>query len=209
MPMNLLEDMPQELVESADLEELMTAVHAIPEWQNRHAQVLDYIYRHRLLHLVRTSATGSATLEDVDAFYDHLVRVNHPRRHEALNALDRPYADRWQAYQDLLDTHIAALRSGAPERLLRRSHVKEILQLIQTGGATTQKDIQEELQLGEANTSRILKMMEAAELIVRHRVGRENRLVPGPSLQRLPKPPQEAQSTPRRGAAFLTLKRVA
>ena len=204
MSTNLLEDMPQELVESADLEELMATVLAIPQWQNRHAQVLDYIYRHRLLRLVRTSGTGCAPLEDVDAFYDHLARVNHPRRREVLNALDRPYADRWRAYLDLLDTHIGALRSRAPERLLQqRSHVADILQLIKIGCATTQKDIQEILGLKEANTSRILKMMEAAELIVRHRVGRENRLVPGPSLQRLEDRTQRPSQVPR-GIYFLS-----
>lgn len=197
MNTDLWQSAPQELAESANLDELLNAVWGIEQWQDWHGQMLDYIYRHRLLRLVRTRAS----LDEVRALYDHLARINHSRRRDALNALDRPYADRWQAYRDLLDTHIAALRSHAPERLLQRTHVAEILERIRDGRAATQQDIQEQLSLGEANASRILKLMEAAELVVRHRVGRENHLLPGPSVERIAPPKPKIP----RGSSYLTL----
>jgi SpoVK/Ycf46/Vps4 family AAA+-type ATPase len=105
----LAKGLRQGLVKLPDLEKLLKATQDY-KWQDPHVQLLDYIYHHRRLRLIRTSTTGSASLDDVDAFYDHLARINHLHHREALNKLNRAYADRWQTYQDLLDTpHMVAL----------------------------------------------------------------------------------------------------
>ncbi|MEZ5583079.1 MAG: MarR family transcriptional regulator [Candidatus Competibacteraceae bacterium] len=197
MAIDLINSIPPELAESADLDELLHAVRSIEQWQDRHAQVLDYIYCHRLLRLLRTRAP----LTEAIALYDHLAHVNHARRRAELNGLEqRRYAERWRAYQDLLDDQITVLSSDVPQQALQRTHALEIVALVKSGQATTQQAIQEQLGLKEANLSRILKLLEANELIVRRKKGRENHLLPGPALARVELPqettaPHETEST--------------
>jgi DNA-binding Lrp family transcriptional regulator len=86
---------------------------------------------------------------------------------------------RWSAYLDLVDSQLTMSRRRPPETLMRRTHVRDILERVLDGRARTQRDIQTQLHLKEANASRILKLMEQAQLIRRRKVGRENQIEVG------------------------------
>lgn len=77
----------------ADLDELLNAVRAIEHWQERQAEVLDYIYRFRLTRCIATRAP----LEELRALNEYLSCVAQPRRQAALDALVVPYYARWCA----------------------------------------------------------------------------------------------------------------
>ena len=197
---DIINSSPEVLAETASLDALLEAVRAIEKWDDRHGQVLDHIYRQRLIKLIRTGAP----VNDLRALNEHLTRAAHPRRLKQLNNLDRPYGARWTVYQDILESRIAALDSNAPKQLLKRAHVLEILNLLVDGSVRTQGDIKRELDLLPANLTRILNMMESNELIERKIAGREKQIVPGPNAGRFLPVRHE-----RRGASYLRLKDVA
>lgn len=176
MAIDLLTCIPGELAENADLDQLLAAVRAIESWQERQAQVLDYIYRFRLIRAIARRAPA----DQLRALNAHLARVAHPRRQAALDTLDAPYFARWNTYRQILEDRLAVLDSDIPQRLLARSRVAEILDLVAAKPeGVTQQTIKSRLSLGAANLTRILAMMEANELIERRKIGRENRLLPG------------------------------
>ena len=197
---DLINSSPEVLAETADLNALLETVKGIDRWEDRHGQVLDHIYRQRLIKLIRTGAP----VNNLRALNEHLARVAHPRRFKQLDSLDRPYGARWTGYQDILESRIAALESNAPKQLLKRAHVKEILNMLIDGSVRTQSDIKTKLKLQPANLTRILNMMESNELIKRKIVGRENRIVPGPNAGRFLPVRHE-----RRGASYLRLEKAA
>lgn len=175
MPIDLSRAVPETLAQAAKLGELLDVVRAIEVWRDREAEVLDYVYRERLIRLIREHAPA----EELRAFHEHLGRVAHPRRRDALDGLSKPYFARWSAYRDVLENRIAALTSEAPRQVLQRAHVQEILRLVATGAADSQKALGDILGLSKTNLTRVLQLMEANELIERRQVGREKRLVPG------------------------------
>lgn len=178
MNLDLLNDDPQRLAREASPDDLLAAVRAVEVWTDRHGQVLDHIYRNRIARQFRTGVTR----DEMAALLDHLQRVAHSRRAPALDALDRRYAERWRAYADLLETQIAVQEAGVPDALLTRAHVAVILAGVRDGTLRTQLDVQQYCGLKEANASRVLALLDAAELVLRQRHGRENRLVAGPRL---------------------------
>ena len=160
----------------------------------------------------RPGPTGAA-LDEMAALLDHLQRVAHPRRAQALDALDRRYAQRWLAYADLLETQLAVQEAGVPDGLLARAHVPVILAGVRDGSLQTQGDVQQHCGLKEANASRVLALLDAAELVLRQWHGREKRLMAGPRLPealqlledagRLPLATTPARTaTSRRGSSF-------
>lgn len=192
---DLINDIPEEISQTASLDDLLQAVRNIEKWQDLHAEVLDYIYRSRLVRLL----WRRAHIEELRAFAEHLAKIVHPRRAAAIEALGQPFAARWRAYQSILETRISGLQTGAPEKLANRAHVSKILELICLGQVQRQQDIENILGLRKANVTRILNMMEANELIVRTKIGVEKHLVPGPNAERV----QPARPTQHRGAYFL------
>lgn len=197
---DLINSLPEVLAETVALDALLETVKVIDRWEDRHGQVLDHIYRQRLIKLIRTGAP----VNDLRALNEHLARVAHPRRLKQLDSLDRAYGARWTAYQDIMESRIAALESNAPKQLLKRAHVLEILNMVVDGSVRTQGDIKRKLDLLPANLTRILNMMESNELIKRKIVGREKRIVPGPNAGRFLPVRHE-----RRGASYLRLEKAA
>lgn len=174
MKLDLIYSMPQQLADNASLDDLLETVSSIDTWQQRHAEVLDYIYLHRVIQLLRNDADEAA----LSALNKHLAQVAAPGRKTPLNTLGKHYHARWHAYRDMLESRLSSHNSEGPTLLMQREHVPEILQLV-IKGASEQKEIQEQLGLKKANLSRILKMMEAQELIRREKHGRTNFLLPG------------------------------
>ena len=209
MGIDLKYDTPAILADEADLQEIREAVTAIEAWEDRHGEVLDYIYARRLMLLIHRRAD----LDEVLAFYKHLRWVAHPLRREDLDGLDRPYFTRWQAYVDVLETVIARLRGQDPEGLMERPHVAEILELAVDEPGLAQDEVAERIGLKKANLSRIMALMEENDLLERRREGRRKRVYPGP---RAPKPEAAAIAEPKaeyqvapRGMSYLSDEKAA
>lgn len=173
---DLLYDDLNQLALHAEPAALLQAVEKIDAWSDRHGEVLDYIYRYRLTRLLVYRA-GTGELAELN---DHLARVAHDLRREALAKLTVDYHARWNGYRDILEHRLAALEDTRAGQIAGRYvHVAAILREVTTGGGLSQKQLQEKLDLGKANLSRILDLMEANELIHRRKVGRENQILPG------------------------------
>jgi DNA primase len=191
---DLIHCVPEKLAEEANLDQLLQTAKSIERWEERHAEVLDYIYRHQLIRLL----VRRSSVDDLSALNEHLARMRHPRRLEAMQDLERPYGERWAAYQDILESRLAALRSGAPQQVLKMAHVEQILDLLLSGRATKLAEIKEALGLKSANLTRVLNVMEANELIERRTEGREKLICPGPGIERVrPAPETDTPKTPR------------
>ena len=163
-----------DIQDSRDLDTLLQGLKGVPEWDEDLFNTLDYLYRHRLLRLL----CGQAGSDHLRVYRDHLSALL-----EILGSRDPKVSSRligrWPAYVDLVDSQLAVNRNRPFETLLRRTHVREILERVLDGRVRTQRDIQTQLQLKEANASRILKLMEQAQLIRRQKIGRENRIEVG------------------------------
>ena len=191
---DLLNDSPAAIAESARLEDLLKAVRSIAKWEERHAEVLDHTYRHRLVHLIRSKSAAEGELQEL---LDHLDRVTHQRRFAALENLGKRYGSRWLAYMDILDGRLALMRSPVSERWLNRKHVRDILNLVPERGEIPQSRIKEKLDLRPANLTRVLDIMEANELIERRQDGRENLVRLGPDGVELVRKQGENAAGPR------------
>jgi DNA-binding MarR family transcriptional regulator len=197
-----LENDPAEvLAEGSDFKSLLEAVEDVEKWGDRPAEVLDHVYRQRLIRFIRSEA-GEEKLQEM---IEHLDRVTRSDRLEALNHLEKAYGERWQAYMDLIDSQLAALSCDAPDMLLKRAHVKEILEMIASGRVDTRKEIQDRLHLRQPNLTRILNMMEANELIETQSVGREKRIRLGPMGRSRAISNAESDDPMPRGAKLLAI----
>ncbi len=170
---DLINCVPEALAESAALSDLMESIQEIDHVNDRQAEVLDYVYRHRLVRLLRAVKRGDDAVVELKALYEHLNSVTHPRRLERLNSLEKPYGARWIAYQDILEHRFAALMSEPSKWILKRAHVKRILSFFLSEKSIKQKEIRKRLKLKPANLTRILGMMAANELVNIHTIGRE------------------------------------
>jgi len=198
---DLIHCVPERLAEEASLDQLLQTAKSIEKWEERHAEVLDYIYRQRLIRLL----TRRSSTDDLSALNEHLERMLHPRRLEAMQHLGRPYGERWAAYKDILESRLASLRSRAPQQVLKMAHVEQILDLLLSGRATKQSEIQKILDLKKANLTRVLNVMEANELIERRTEGREKFILPGPGIERA-RPAQEMDTPKARRWAYCLSK---
>lgn len=172
---------PEKLVEEAGLDQLFQTARSIEKWEERHAEVLDYIYQHRLIKLL----TGRSSVDDLSALNQHLELMTHPRLLKKMAHLRMNYGDRWAAYNDVIESRLGFLRSGAPRQVLDMAHVKDILDLVCSSRSIRQAEIQNKLNLKRPNLTRILNVMEVNELIERHAEGKEKIISPGPTLERI------------------------
>ncbi|MCP4118449.1 MAG: hypothetical protein GY737_24240 [Desulfobacteraceae bacterium] len=203
---DLIHCIPESLAESVSIDDLTETVIKIDAFEERQAQVLDYIYRQRLIRLVCTAKRGQSTVKDLRTFAEHMDKVTLPVRIKKLDHLDKPYGARWTAYLEILESRLAALESDAPYHLMNRKNVKEILELILEKGTVSRKQIKETLNLKPANLTRILNMMETSELIESYTVGREKIYSAGANSSVCnPKIPSINSET-KRGASYLRLK---
>ena len=172
---DLDDSIPEELAETAALDDLLETALKTDQWNDRMVQVLDYIYRQRLDRALRFGRT-----DDIQALLEHLDRMTHPRVTDRLDRLETPCKGRWAGYMDILEDRLTALASPVPEQLMSRSHVAEIVEMIGGGDRVYQSDIRKARGLRPANLTRILNLMEANELIIRRAEGRRKRIELGP-----------------------------
>lgn len=170
---DLIYGVPEKLAETATVNDLTETVLSMESWNDRQAEVLDYVYRQILIRLITTAKRGEGTAAELRAFTEHLDRATHPARLKKLENLSKPYGPRWTAYLDLLGSRLASLESDVPDRVMSLKNVREILSFILEHGTVERKKIQQKLGLKPANLTRILNTMESSDLIVSKTVGRE------------------------------------
>ncbi|MGH9892379.1 MAG: hypothetical protein ACREA0_10420, partial [bacterium] len=87
MSIDLVNSVPEDLADRASLADLLDAVKSVETWTERHAEVLDYLYRRRLA----ASLSRRSTLEDLRELDRHLAQVTNPIRRIHLDGLGKPY----------------------------------------------------------------------------------------------------------------------
>lgn len=173
--LDLINCIPEKMAEAASLDQLLHAASSIEIWEERHAEALDNIYRLKIIRLL----TRRAPVDDLIFFSEHLENMLHPSGREALRHLERHYFERWSAYKDILESRLASMRNLGPGKVLKMTHVSQILDLVLSGRVTRQAEIQKILGLKKANLTRVLNIMEANGLIERRAEGREKLIGPG------------------------------
>ncbi len=68
---DLINCTPEALAETTPLSDLMESIRKIDQWDDRHAEVLDYIYKHRLVRLIRTVKRGEGAAVELEELYEH------------------------------------------------------------------------------------------------------------------------------------------
>lgn len=93
-----------------ELNKLLASIRSIKKWSTRHAEVLDHIYRYRMVRCF----TGCPTAENLRELWEHLRRVSVIAQTEAANDIDKKWSVRWRGYADIIDTHFAMIRTSQP-----------------------------------------------------------------------------------------------
>ena len=209
---DLIDCDPDELFRTAKLDDLAETLETLEYWTDRQAQVVDFIYQHRMVQMIQEKASE----EKLEQLMDHIDQVLHPSRRKNLDQLKRPYADYFQVYFEILANQLEVRQSKVPEIILERKHVTSIfLEVLETGRIPRQQILQQ-LQIQENNLTRILKLMEENDLIHLQQEGREKWIVLGDNAERVAKAkgfrfPQientetgnDANQSARRGIIFL------
>ena len=161
MRLDLTNVIPEELAETANLEDLWETAKDIT-WTEYLAEVFDYVYRRRVGRCYETMATP----EEVSELVRHLNRVTHPSILEKMKDLEKNYGQRWEAYKDLLGLRYNCLTLPVSEEVLSKyDHLPEILSVVSRGFEIPIKDIQRELKLKSAHSKRLLELMASNKLI--------------------------------------------
>ena len=174
---------PAQLSSVTSTAEILAAVRqfgADDGWSPRALQTLDHL-------LVVWTANTAARPDDVEGIAELQQLIDYVR-HRSANRQHLPLASqsRWEALHDVLESRRHAIDGRQPDRILKRAHVRAILDLIGTG--TTQRELTAGLQgrdidISPGRLSQLLSLMEAHGLIDRRREGRENRLSLTPAGQ--------------------------
>lgn len=159
------------------------------DWSPRALQTLDKL-------LIVWTANTAARPDDVEGIAELQQLIDYVR-HRSANRQHLPLASqsRWEALHDVLESRRHAIDGRQPDRILKRAHVRAILDLIGTG--TTQRELTAGLQgrdinISSGRLSQLLSLMEAHGLIDRRREGRENRLSLTPAGQQAAPAPAPA-----------------
>lgn len=90
------------------------------------------------------------------------------------DGLDEPWFARMEALAHLLHDRVGLIEARPVEDVLRRQHVRAVLEALGAAGRNTltRAEIKGALGLEEANLSRVLTLMVDAGLIERHRLGK-------------------------------------
>ncbi|MBL8446945.1 MAG: MarR family transcriptional regulator [Zoogloeaceae bacterium] len=198
---DLRSDEPAHLATFASAQELVQASRALEAWDDTTAGNADLI----LVVLATRACARKGDREEIGAVQRAITNLTSQAR--AAATLPPEYRARWLGFADILEARRLQLAAAAPDALLSRRHVPEILQLaIETHGGLKQSEISERLgaKVSPGRISQLLTLMESHGLIERTRTGRDN-LVKAPESARnvAPQPPKS------RGAQFLSLQQAA
>ena len=167
---DLTRDPVEYLIRHAGWDDVLTALRDIEQWTDDIARKLDVYFLHHTIRLLRVSTIHETLLD----FAEHLARAAHPRRSETLNGLDKCYADRWLAWRDLVDARAEAMSAPVENAVKNRTHLMTVLKLLaDNGDSMPQSEIGKALHINSPNLTRVMNMLEGAEMIERSKEGRE------------------------------------
>lgn len=190
MPIDLERGDPHQLVDSP-LDELREALPPEGAWSERKSESLDYAIAHRVLRALRCDAEHPELLALLEVIHD-----------AAAIARDEPgmseWSLRWRGIARVVDARIGTLSNQRWQPLLKYQHVVPIVETVRAHEGITQQALLNMLPEVKSapNLTRVLNMMEANELIVRRKQGRENSLY----LGRNAPPPKQPPQTPKHPA---------
>lgn len=157
---------PEYWAKEAPLEDLEQVVRALPTFDERAAEILDFVYLERCMAAV--ARTSDESRKAALLLADHLERVAHDSVRIELDRLERPYFARWRLLSEIMRR--TSTRLEVPHQLLERRHVRDILRhLHHAGGNAAQSELT--MIRNEGQRSVTLKLMEKWELIERHANG--------------------------------------
>jgi DNA-binding MarR family transcriptional regulator len=200
-PIDLLHGEPGALVDLDDLSQLFESICAIDPWTERHAEVLDYVFSCRVARALDRRA-GSDELREL---HEHIRRAAALVRSE--DHLEEAWAARWRGYAAILDARIGAIATQDSGAVLSRAHVQKVLDLLRKAGPAglAQAELLDKLDVGKANLTRVLGLMEDHDLIERRKVGRDKQVFLGPSAPPpKPAPAEPSESKANRGLSLLS-----
>lgn len=145
------------------LKSLPRAIKNVDAWSNEVDKRIDAISRASVRQLSRSS-------RDLD-----LVRsvVRTLRLASTLLSERSPgLMVRIETYADLAEDYLAESRDFPVQKILKKKHVSNILDLLVAQGSVRRKELMDEIGIEEANTTRLLNAMESAGLVERQIAGR-------------------------------------
>lgn len=171
----------ERLQEQVSWEVLSSAVRRLDRWDESLAAKLDDFYRVRMVRALRSRESE----EELAAFSGHLALAAHDLRKEQLNALPRPYFDRWRAWSDLLATrHRMVSTPGWLKAILANRRKARIVYQVTRAGRISQDSLRQCFQdeFSAPYLTRLLNELEANLLIERVRSpgdARQKDILPG------------------------------
>ena len=109
MIIDILHVEPGDLIDLEDLSQLFEAIRVIDPWTDRHAEVLDYVYRGR----VAKALDHRASSEELSELYSHIRQVAALVRTET--QLEEAWSPRWRGYAAVLDARLGAISTTPSE----------------------------------------------------------------------------------------------
>ncbi len=137
-----------------------------------HCDVLDQIY---ILRVDGALWRRTPSLELLD-LSRHLSEFSRPTLRLRIDGVDTTFVPRWIGLRDLVEHRIELLEQRTGIEIMRREHVPALLEAICVAEAVEQSKLELQLGLRPANLTRVLNLMEDADLIRRVRLGRFNRV---------------------------------
>lgn len=137
-------------------------------WTADEALRFDQMLRGRVLDLLRDEADP----EPLAAAATLLGTMVRPSLRPALDAFDLRYASRWRAWSDLVATRAVQVRDVSPEIVRDRKHAGDALRALEAG-PMKQIELATKLKLDPSALSRLLAVLEDADLVIRTKNGRE------------------------------------
>jgi hypothetical protein len=189
-PVEWFELHPLDLIQRSSVEEAQRALDAIDALTPAQASVLDAVIESWAL-------TALMRLDDRESAMELHCLVNDSRQFLAGATNDSAelsnFDVRWKAFSDLLEGKNQALLGRLNAPTLGRE--QEIFQAL-AGGALSQKDLAEKLQLSAGRMSQLLTVLEGRGKVLRRKNGREvivsvpvsSNIIPTAELNNVPPP---------------------
>lgn len=193
----------RELAATASWKDLLATLQATDPLTRLHCETLDRVYLTR----VDAALWRRARSEDLLALSRHLSDVCRPVLRKRLDPLDPALVPRWLGLRDLVEHRLDVLKQREGLHVLARDHVLAILTEVCATQEIAQAHLESKFRLRPANLTRILNLMEDADLLRRSRVGKEN-LVQATEQGRLEQRRATSGESPQAAAAARSRKAV-
>lgn len=194
-------DDPARLAAVATAPELAKAARRLDIWDERAASAADRI----LIVLAMRACARHGDREEIGEVQRAITQLT--RQAKSATTLPEHFRARWQAFADLLEARRLQLAGAAPESLLGRRHVTEILlAAVAAGNGLRQNEVRQHLEaeITPGRISQLLSLMESHGLIERTRSGRDNLIRASEQARQLLRSSAPAAPRKPRGATFLS-----